>query len=576
LALAALAIFVWSFTQKDKPGPVLSTPQGPVKGVITKTGVHNFMGIPFAAPPVGEMRWRAPGAPESWTETRPANAFSNICMQPTNYGNELLDRIIDGQGLSNMKSSLIKWVAAKQGIGEMSEDCLYLNVRTHNLSKDGKVAGKAQPVMVWIHGGGHQFGSADTPYYQADALPLKGVVLVTINYRLGALGYMAHPALSADDPRGVSGNYGTLDQIAALKWVKANISAYGGDPDNVTIFGESAGGWSVTELMASPLAAGLFHKAIGQSGASTYHLGQMADPGVGWASGYQVAAKMDEFLELSSPSAADLRAVPASKIVAAAGDEFTEAFHHVRDGVVFPDNVGLAFSRGTINAVPTLFGFNSNEGTLFFEDTFQPSVWIKDFPQEGRAAQIAALDPHFGDSSAKIVDMYGLDQDGNFEAAGTAMMGDEIFGVNVRLATRLNAAKGQPAYLYHFARTPPSETQTLGAFHAAEIPFVFGSGISIMGISDADDVLAEQMQSYWVNFATSGNPNGDGLPNWPEHDGQNWMQLSANNDVETGAITHFRKEKLDILQGGLLRKLEALATIQTRPVLAAVDPQSSE
>ena len=259
-----------SNTETISEAAVISTPQGPVQGVTTDDpAIFNFKGLPFAAPPVGDLRWAAPQAPQVWTETRAADTFGNRCMQPEDVEGGFFHRLIEGHGLSGIKNFLIKRAVAAQKPSPMSEDCLYLNVRTGNLNGETK-----QPVMVWIHGGGHQFGSGDFSYYQANGLVQKGVVLVTINYRLGAFGYMAHPVLSADDPNGVSGNYGTLDQIAALDWVQQNISAYGGDPDNVTIFGESAGAWSVTEMMASPLAAGKFNKAIGQSGASTYHLGQ--------------------------------------------------------------------------------------------------------------------------------------------------------------------------------------------------------------------------------------------------------------------------------------------------------------
>ncbi len=549
----------------EKPGIQIDTPQGPIVGVQSEAGIQNYKAIPFAAPPVDDLRWRPPAAAPKWTEPRDASEFSNVCMQSTSDTAGFFNNLIEGHGLSGVESFLIKRVAAALGDPETSEDCLYLNVRTPNIGKDGLVTGGPLPVMVWIHGGAHQFGSADTMYYQSDDLPQKGVLLVTINYRLGAFGYMAHPALSADDPRGVSGNYGTLDQIAALNWVQDNIRAYGGDPDNVTIFGESAGSWSVTELMVSPLAAGLFHKSIGQSGASTYHLGQMEGEGVGWLSGYAAAAKMDKALGLTAPSAADLRALSAEKIVEASSPEMYDAFHHVRDGVVFPANVGTAFKSGQINAVPVMFGYNADEGTLFFPDDPEPSVWIEGFPREGRAEQINALYPHFGEAGEILVDLYGLDQPGNFDAAGTQMMGDELFGVNVRYAVRQTAAQGKPAYIYSFARVPPSPKQTLGAFHAAEIPFIFDTHEEILGFTQQDAALTQLMQNYWVNFAKTGNPNGPALPDWPQHKGENWMQFGGNNDVPTGAVKNHRQAKLDALEIGLLKKLTDLETLLFRP-----------
>jgi len=377
------------------------------------------------------------------------------------------------------------------------------------------------------------------------------------------MGYMAHPALSKTDPNGVSGNYGTLDQIAALQWVKDNISAYGGDPENVTIFGESAGSWSVTEMMASPLANGLFHKAIGQSGASSYHMGQMEDAGVGWPSGYATGAKVASALGLTNPSAKDLRAVPAEKLQSLITEEMSEGFHHIRDGHVFPENVGLAFAKGQYNKVPMLFGYNSDEGTLFFPTDSQPTVWLPDVTPGDKAELTAKLTEAFPTQSSKLVKLYNLDND--FITGGTQMMGDEIFGVNIRYVARQNEAQGQDSYLYHFSRVPPSKKQTLGAFHAAEIPFVFGSYESILGQSKEDEALEKLMQSYWVNFAKTGNPNGEGLPGWPLHKGEHWMHLSANTGEVSGATTHIRKAKIDALEEGLLLKLKALETSQNAP-----------
>lgn len=541
-----------SFEPKITEAALISTPQGPVQGVTTENPeIFNFKGLPFAAPPVGDLRWAAPGAAPSWSETRIADRFGNRCMQLEDVEGGFFDRLIEGHGLSATKNFLIKKAVAAQKPSPMSEDCLYLNVRTGNLNSD-----KKQPVMVWIHGGGHQFGSGDFSYYQANGLVKKGVVLVTINYRLGVFGYMAHPALSEANPNGVSGNYGTLDQIAALEWVQNNIAAYGGDPENVTIFGESAGGWSVTEMMASPLAAGMFDKAIAQSGASTYHLGQMDGDGVGWPSGYEMGEKVAAALELNSPSATDLRNVPADKIMANLPEKADEAFHHIRDGYVFPKNVGHAFRDGNINAVPFLTGYNSDEGTLFFPDDPQPSVWEDDMPRSGPKL-IKTLSKHYPGQGEKLAELYKLDED--FEAGGTQMMGDEIFGVNIRFAAEANAAAGAPSYVYHFSRIPPSEKQTLGAFHAAEIPFVFDSSEPILGLSDDDKVLTDLMVMAWTNFAKTGNPNGGDLLNWPEYKGQNWMHFSGNTGRPIAVLeTEIRKAKLDTLEVGLIQKLEEL------------------
>ena len=531
---------------------IVSTPQGPVQGVTTESSeIFNFKGLPFAAPPVGELRWAAPQPAPTWTETRAADSFGDRCMQIDDVEGGFFDRLIEGHGLGAVKNFLIKRAVAGQTPLPMSEDCLYLNVRTGNLGSKTK-----QPVMVWIHGGGHQFGSGDFSYYQANGLVEKDVVLVTINYRLGAFGYMAHPALSDDSPHKVSGNYGSLDQIAALDWVRENIAAFGGDPDNVTIFGESAGGWSVTEMMASPLAAGKFHKAISQSGASTYHLGQMDGNGLGWPSGYDMGKKVAKSVGLTGPTADELRAVPADVIMANLPEKSDEAFHHIRDGYVFPKNVGHAFRDGDINAVPFLTGYNSDEGSLFFPDDQQPSVWEPDMPRGG-PQMIAALNRHYPEKGKAIAEIFGLESD--FTTGGSQMMGDEIFGVNVRFAAEANAALRQPTYLYHFSRTPPSDKQTLGAFHAAEIPFVFDSSEPVLSLSDDDKALTDIMVSAWTNFAKTSNPNGENVPNWPEYKGQNWMHFSGNTGRPVAAIeTNVRVDKLDLLESGLLLKLSDL------------------
>ena len=556
LGASLLALSACGSKEKISPNALITTAQGPVQGVSTEdSSVYNFKGLPFAAAPIGDLRWAAPEPAPKWSETRIADAFGNRCMQPSDVEGGFFTRLIEGHGLGRIKNALIKRAVAAQKPSPMSEDCLYLNIRTSNLKGDTQ-----QPVMVWIHGGGHQFGSGDFNYYQSNALPKKGVVLVTINYRLGAMGYMAHPALSKTDPNGVSGNYGTLDQIAALQWVKDNISAYGGDPDNVTIFGESAGAWSVTELMASPLAKGLFHKAIGQSGASSYHMGQMEGDGVGWPSGYQTGSKVAEALGLEGPTAEDLRAVPAETLQSVITDEMSEGFHHIRDGYVFPENVGLAFAKGRYNKVPMLFGYNSDEGTLFFPDDPQPTVWLPDTKPADTAELTDQLSQAFPSNARKITELYELDTD--FTKGGMDMMGDEIFGANIRYVARQNEAQGEDSYLYFFSRVPPSAKQTLGAFHAAEIPFVFGSYEPILGQSDEDKTLAELMQNYWVNFAKTGNPNGDGLPGWPQHKGEHWMHLTANTGETSSAATHIRKDKIDALEEGLLVKLKALETSQ--------------
>ena len=562
--VATLAVGMWKSGNEPELTPVVNTPQGPVQGVVTESDFANFKGVPFAAPPVGELRWRPPASAPSWNDTRAAKVFSPMCMQVTAEGNDsFFSRIIDGSGLSAWKEFLIKRVAANLPVSPVSEDCLYLNVRTPAISEDGTPSAEL-PVMVWIHGGGHQFGSGDFTYYQADGIPAQDIVLVTINYRLGAFGYLAHPALSADDPNGVSGNYGALDQIAALEWVRDNISAYGGDAGNVTIFGESAGAWSVTEMMASPLAKGLFHKAIGQSGSSVYHMGQMEGDGVGWVSGYATAKKLDAALGLDSPSADTLRAVPADKILNAITPGIVDGFNHVADGYVFPQSVGLAFKSGNYNKVPVLFGYNADEGTLFYPTDENPTVWKEGFPTDGtREQMIDYLSEPFPTQAETLIDLYELDKDSY--QGGIDMMGDEIFGMNVRYTLERSEADGQRAWAYTWNRVPPGKKQTIGAFHSAELPFVFDSYNPILGYSDEDKELTELMVNYWTNFARTGNPNSADLPSWPEYRDQNWMAFEANTGEKTRMVQDWREDKLDALTEGLTQKLDELESLLSQP-----------
>lgn len=552
LFLGSACLFLIACSSTPDRSAILPTPQGPVQGIVSDDNpeIVSYQGLPYAAPPVGDLRWAPPVPPTRWTDVRDASKFGTRCMQATDVEGGFFNRLIDGHGLGWFKRFAIKRVVGAMDPPPVSEDCLYLNVRASKTAQNA-------PVMVWIHGGGHQFGSSDFDYYQGDALAEEGVVLVTINYRLGAFGYFAHPAISADDPRGVSGNYGTLDQIAALQWVQDNIAAYGGDPDRVTIFGESAGAWSVTELMSTPLAEGLFHGAILQSGASTYHLSQLEGDGLGWPSGHETGVKVADALGLNDPTAEDLRALPANDIQAVITEDMSEGFHHVRDGVVFPQNVGLAFQSGQINSVPMLAGYNADEGTLFFPDDPQPTVWLNDLKPGDADQLMTRLSDPFPTQAGRIVDLYDLD--GDFSNGGTQMMGDEIFGVNIRFAARAVAEQNVPSWTYFFSRVPPSETQTVGAFHAAEIPFVFGSHEPVLGLSDDDEALTDLMVGYWASFAQDFDPNGPGLPEWPQHDGDQWMHFSANTGLPTAQVeTGLRQEKLDALEEGLRVKLEAL------------------
>ena len=523
----------------------IATPQGPVRGEVESGSIHVFKGIPYAAPPVGDFRFRAPRPAPTWSEPLDATAFSPMCMQLTDTGSDLLDRVIDGHGLSAPKRAIIKRVAANMDAGEVSEDCLYLNVRTPDPSGDA-------PVMVWIHGGGHQFGSGDFSIYQGNDLPERGVVLVTINYRLNVFGYLAHPALNADDPDGVSGNYGLRDQIAALEWVRDNIAAYGGDPDNVTVFGESAGASSTAALMVSPAARGLFDRAILQSGEATQSFYALGDTTRGLSAEEAGVALVSSLGERAPDTAEELRALSADDLLGVTRSQAladADALRPIGDGRLLPKSVPELLS-GRFDAVPAIIGYNADEAYIFYEG---PEGAVKRADVTGtRAEQVASLVRGYGEGPGRaIAGLYGLNGQDGLDAAAMAIQGDEYFGLSARYLLERVEANGAPAWAYAFTRVPPSKDQVIGAFHSAEMPFVFGTHEKALGLSDEDEALTDVMQAYWVQFAMGGDPNAPGLPEWPAYGGSTWMEFTANTGRQTGVVEDYRKAKLDALSVGL-------------------------
>ena len=555
-------IYGW-FALRQPPKPLeISEPvrihQGIVIGGIDRDdpSIRLFNGIPYAS----ARRWSPPGPPVQWGATsRDTREFGPECIQPRSRYGSFVNQIIDGLGLSFFERSAARVFISAQELPPESEDCLLLNVRTGNLKGTEK-----QPVMVWLHGGAHQYGSGSQAIYQSNALVRKGVVLVTINYRLGAMGYLAHPALTED--AGTSGNYGLMDQAAALAWVRDNIEAFGGDPRNVTVFGESAGAQSITELMAFPAADGLYHKVILQSGASTgnvLHLKRSPFPGI--MSAEEAGA---EFLSTLAPEAAtakDLRAIPAAAIISRsdARSDLNGYFLPVVDGRNVPRAIGAAFRDGAVPSVPMLAGYNADEGSLFYDMFQSPTILRPQMtgPLEEREGALASV---FGRNPAKALQaLYGMDTLETWDKGAADMLGDDMFGVHMRFVGRQNAQSGAPTWLYQFTRVPPSRKQTIGAFHAAEISFVFDSHMRGMQITESDRKLTEQMVSYWTNFARTGNPNGDGLPAWPVTDTQGdvWMKLDAKPEPIEG----LRARKLDILEEALRSRIGQIAGPPTAP-----------
>ncbi len=467
---AALACFTSAAIGHSAPAlaeeaPVAETEQGMLRGA-SSDGIERFLGIPYAAAPTGDLRWQAPRPVDGWNNVRDASEFGPICAQ---------SRPPDQAG------------------PPMSEDCLTLNVWAPADAAD------PLPVMVWIHGGGHQFGSGRDPAFDGTEFAKDGIVLVTINYRLGALGFMAHPELTAEAPYGSSGNYGILDQIAALRWIQQNIAAFGGDPGNVTIFGESAGAGAVNILQASPLAEGLFHKAIGESTS------QMdPDGGIIGRKDLESAGEYGEaFAEkFGAHSIAEMRALPMEKILS----EFTFFWPTERDGYVLPDLVYNIFAEGRQNDVPTLVGSNSYEGSTIRME------WVK--PDEEERAEFDAF--------------YEGAEDKLAQSATDAVQWQ------MRSWAELQSRTGEEdAWLYWFDRAWPGKPE-LGAFHGGEIVYVFETLESEDQLwTEEDRQLSDLMSSYWANFARQGDPNGPGLPHWPAYDPEEprLMELSVEPKV---------------------------------------------
>ncbi len=495
------------------PDPnIVTTTAGPVRGE-TVAGVRIFRGIPYAAPPTGELRWKPPMAPEKWTRTRAATSFGTACWQPRLEG--FYDR----------------------GPIDRSEDCLYLNVWAP------VEAGEGAPVMVWIHGGALVIGHGHLPVYDGSALAKQGVVVVTINYRLGPLGFLAHEGLSAESPDGVSGNYGLLDQLAALTWVRDNIAAFGGNPGNVTIFGESAGSWSVCYLYASPLAKGLFHRAIGQSGGCFAPHPQLATTSKAGKSGHAIGASLAELL--AAPDVAAMRALSAETIYAKikeAGWNPGIRLAYV-DGYVFPEAMSALVAAGKHNRVPILLGSNADEGTALFTDTAE----LDD------AAYRKEVNTVWGDYADDILDAYAKDAAVSPGTAAQRIRSDQFFAWEMRTWARHQAAHDDPAWLYYFTHVPDlggKYGESLGAFHAAEIAYAFGNpgtgfGDEPMVPRESDNEVSELMTGYWVNFARHGDPNGDGLLDWPRY--RIGTDLALEISSAPVVFDQLRKAKLDAM-----------------------------
>lgn len=476
--------------------PVVEAPAGSVRGEGLD-GVAAFRGIPYAEAPTGRMRWRAPVTAAHWDGVRDATDYGPACHQPPSRPGSIY---------------------APAETPRMSEDCLSLNVWTPENAENA-------PVFVWIHGGSLTGGSGSEVMYDGARMAAEGVVVVTINYRLGVLGYLAHPDLSAESTDGVSGNYGLLDQIEALRWVQRNIAAFGGDPDNVTIAGESAGALSVMYLMAAPSAHGLFHKAIAQSAymISTPALNQSVH---GTPSAEDAGVALSRQLEVRG--LARLRAMdPQALTIGAAMSGFLPLGNV--DGHVLPAQPVEAFERGDTARVPILAGFNEGEiRSLRFLLPPQPA---------SAQAYEAAIQAAYGDLADDMLARY---PSGNLDEAMLATTRDAMYGWTAERLVRSQTAQGQPSFLYYFNHSYPAADEAgLHAFHAAEIPYVFGGGDRTpphwpeIPETDEESELSEAMLSYWVSFARDGTPSAAGQPEWAPY-GEDRAYMAFNQTPAAG------------------------------------------
>ncbi len=512
IGVAALAV---AFALPVCAQNLVKTASGPVSGV-TADGVESFKGIPFAAPPVGGLRWRAPQPAAHWTTPLKADRYGHDCMQEP-FGGD----------------------AAPLGT-QPSEDCLVLNV-WRPANSPGSHHDKL-PVIVWIYGGGFVNGGSSPAVYDGSAFAKKGVIMVSFNYRLGRFGFFGHPALTAANAdHGLLGNYGYMDQIAALKWVQANIKAFGGDPANVTIFGESAGGGSVHMLMTSPLAKGLFARAIVQSGGGRGNLmGERRlsedQPNIPSSETLGLTLAKKNGIEGTDAAAlAKLRALPAEAIVDKlnlanmASDTYGGP---MVDGRIVAETPQAAYLAGRYNKVQLMIGANSADIGFNFAPT--------------KDAAFAAFGNRIGEAKA------AYDPLGKFsvEVVRYFMGMDAMIIEPARFVASTLAAQGVPTYEYRYAYVADSmqaEWNT-GAPHATEIPYVMDTVKAKYGdkLTAKDAKIADQTNSYWANFAKTGNPNAPGLPNWPQYDPKADVLMNFAPDGTPSAIPDPWKARLDV------------------------------
>lgn len=494
--------------------PMVDAPAGALRGEALD-GVNAFRGIPYAQPPVGPQRWRPPVAAARWDGVRDATRFGPACHQPPPRPGSIYS---PAEALPT------------------SEDCLSLNVWAPADAQDA-------PVFVWIHGGSLVAGSGREPMYDGEALARQGVVMVTINYRLGVLGWLAHPDLSAESGDGVSGNYGLLDQVEALRWIQRNIAAFGGDPDNVTIAGESAGALSVMYLLAAPPARGLFHRAIAQS-AYMISAPALRESVHGAPSAEEAGVELSRKLEVRGMPRLRAMDAQALTVQAALAGYFPLG---VVDGQTLPAQLVEVFDRGQQAPVPILAGFNEGE--------IRSLRFLLPPPPADAATYEATIRAAYGELADAMLRRYPSD---NLDEAMLATTRDAMYGWTAERLVRSQTALGQPSYLYYFDHGYPAAVDAgMHAFHAAEIPYALGTGAGtppnwpVPPDTGAERALAAALQGYWTAFAHSGRPVADGAPDWPAY-GEARAYMAFDGTPKPGA--HLMPGMFELVENVVCRR----------------------
>jgi para-nitrobenzyl esterase len=509
--LCPVFLFTVALGAETLPPDCARTGNGIVQGVTdSATGIHIYMGIPFAAPPVGDLRWREPQPVKNWDGIRPATKFGPQAMQKYIFG----DMVFRSDGVS--------------------EDCLYLNVWT-----PAKSAGAHLPVLVYFYGGGFLAGDGSELRYDGESMAQRGMVVVTVNYRLNVFGFFAHPELTKESPNHASGNYGLLDQNAALQWVQKNIKAFGGNPKRVTIDGESAGSISVSALMASPLSKGLFARAIGESGSL---LGAL--PPVPLTEAEQTGLKFAA--HAGAKSLAELRAMSAHDLLAVAFQTNSPRFNMTIDGYFLTKDPVETFSAGEQARVPLLAGWNSEEGNP------RGVLGTNAATPENLANAIRNLYTNNADAVLKV---YSAQNDSEALQIAMDLSGDRFIALSTwKWSDLQRKTSGKPVYRYYYSHPRPvtvdGHPQELGAVHASEIDYVMGNLArnKVFAWTDDDYRVSNTLETYFANFVKKGNPNGDGLPHWPANSAKKPVEV-MHIDVQSGAQPESHADRYPVLEG---------------------------